>query len=168
MQGFPSEAKRLLDNEKLTGRPEAKVLSRRVALVEACQKLAQASDLHAMDAEDRTRMYQLVAGNDVSPNDNVKLKVWLAHIMQIDIAKTADGRKEFIDILVPFPPGAKAAFDWFAPSFAGVLALCMARDEPSDFGLGSSWALDVETIPEEKPEGPKEEKPDWEAFASSS
>ena len=88
-----------MDNEKLVGSAECTTLSRRVALVEACQRLAQSIDHRQIDQQDRKKLYQLVFANDIIPPDVMKMKVLAASALDLDVCGT--GQTKFLKLLNP-------------------------------------------------------------------
>ena len=151
-----------MENEKLAGSVEGKTLGRRVALVEACQKIAQLPDLQGMPDQERDNHFQLIAANDVAPNDAVKLKVWLAFVGTIDLTDPK-GRAYFLDAFMPFPDEPQETFDWFAPELSSIVHEALERDDPVQHQ--SSWGIeiDVDLDGGAAPSAQRpEDKPDWE------
>ena len=156
------EAKRLMDNDKLAGTAEARTLGRRVALVEACQKLAQLPDFISMPADERLSHYQLISANDVVPNDRIKVKVLLAKLAELDISGTQQDRRRFLDLLLPFHVDADPSWDWMNPRLCNIVAQALERSQPA---RSSAWDIDLDEEDCAAPQTAKdpEEPVDWEA-----
>ena len=146
----PAQAKRLLPS--LMDNNIASTLTRRIALFEAVQELVQSKDLRKIEADERAKYYQLLASNDVTPSDSLKMKIVVvaaeeqaAHVLG---SPHPTHMIALLNMLLPFSSEETEGFDYFHPSVNSIVLEALASNMDPD---PNSWAITVKT--EAPPEG---------------